>query len=377
MVPGFQGREPLVHDHALPRETDQARGCELDHIEERDGFAVRRNRHEPNGLKAGFRYPCAMRLLLLAAAFCVSLPACGGTNGSTGGSGGAPGAGGTAGEGGSGGLAGEGGSGGSAGAGGTAGATGAGGTAGAGGAGGTAGAGGTGGAAGAGGTGGNAGAGGTGGNAGVGGAAGAGGTGGQGGDAGPLPDLTATVSNVYIALDTTVSAADLLEGCASASSGIDLVRFSGTTNNLGPADVVVGDPGCPNCERNPLAVCDNPNFICAPAEGHGHGHYQNFASYELLDETGQNVVAQGHKQGFCLRDTNCTFGSPTFSCHFQGLTAGCSDVYSHTLGCQYIEITDVPGGDYLVRMTSDPLNLFEEANETNNSHSVPVTIPSR
>ncbi len=329
-----------------------------------------------------------MRLFLVAAAFCVSLPACGGTNGGTGGSGGAPGAGGTAGEGGSGGLAGEGGSGGSAGAGGTAGASGAGGAAGAGGAGGTAGAGGAGGTAGAGGAGGTAGAGGTGGAAGagaggtggaagVGGAAGAGGTGGQGGDAGPLPDLTATVSNVYIELDTTVSAADLLEGCASASSGIDLVRFSGTTNNLGPADVVVGDPGCPNCEQNPLAVCDNPSFICAPAEGHGHGHYQNFASYELLDETGQNVVAQGHKQGFCLRDTNCAFGSPTFTCHFQGLTAGCSDVYSHTLGCQYIEITDVPGGDYLVRMTSDPLNLFEEANETNNAHSVPVTIPSR
>jgi hypothetical protein len=59
------------------------------------------------------------------------------------------------------------------------------------------------------------------------------------------------------------------------------------------------------------------------------------------------------------------------------LTAGCSDVYGRTLGCQYIEITGVPGGNYLVRMTTDPLDLFEEADETNNSHEVPVTIPSR
>lgn len=199
----------------------------------------------------------------------------------------------------------------------------------------------------------------------------------MGGGVVTLPDLTATVSDIQIQFDTTVPAADLLEGCASAASGIDLLRFSGTTNNLGPADIVIGDPGCPDCEANPLAVCANPNFICAPAEGHGHGHYQNFASYELLDETGQDVVAQGHKQGFCLRDTSCTFGSLTFDCHFQGLTAGCSDLYVYTLGCQYIEITGVPAGDYLVRMTTDPLNLFEETDETNNAHSVPVTIPPR
>jgi len=272
-----------------------------------------------------------MRFFLLATTFCVFLLACGSTNGDAGGSGGAAGTGGNPGAGGTGGAGGAGGSGGAGGA------------------------------------------------AGEGGTGGQGGVAGMGGGVGSLPDLTATVSDVEIELDTTVPAADLLEGCASASSGIDILRFSGTTNNLGPADVVVGDPDCPNCEQNPLAVCANPNFICAPADGHGHGHYQNFASYELLDETGQNVVAQGHKQGFCLRDTSCAPGaSPKFDCHFQGLTAGCSDLYGSFLGCQYIEIPpELPGGNYLVRMTADPLNLFEEANETNNAHSVPVTIPSR
>lgn len=198
-----------------------------------------------------------------------------------------------------------------------------------------------------------------------------------GGGGGDLPDLASLVSDVQIRLDTTVPAADLLEGCASAQSGVDLVRFAGTTINLGPADLVVGNPGCPDCEDNPLAVCANPNFICAPADGHGHGHYQNFAAYELLDETAQNVVAVGHKQGFCLRDTSCTFGSPTYDCTFQGLTAGCSDLYWASLGCQYIDITNVPGGNYFVRMTADPLNLVEEADETNNAHMVPVTIPDR
>ncbi|MFW2387110.1 MAG: lysyl oxidase family protein [Polyangiales bacterium] len=188
-----------------------------------------------------------------------------------------------------------------------------------------------------------------------------------------LPDLTATVSDLQIEFNTTVPAADLAEGCASAANGVDLLRFTGTTNNVGPGDLIAGDPGCPDCTQNPSAACTDPSFVCASAAG--QGEFRNFASYELLDASGQNVVAQGYKRGFCLRDDVCSSGSPSYDCSFQGISAGCSDVYDSSLGCQYIEVTGLPAGDYMVRMTSDPLNLFQESNEANNVDLVPVTIP--
>jgi hypothetical protein len=120
-----------------------------------------------------------------------------------------------------------------------------------------------------------------------------------------------------------------------------------------------------------LEVCGNPDFVCSPAEGHNHPHYQNYARYELLDAVGQALVV-GHKQGFCLMDSACP--APVFSCDSQGVSAGCSDFYGPTLGCQYLDITGVPSGDYRIRVTLDPFNRVPELSESNNVAIVPVTI---
>jgi hypothetical protein len=191
-----------------------------------------------------------------------------------------------------------------------------------------------------------------------------------------LPDLTASVDDVFVDRDTTVVPGDVAEGCASATTGVDLLRFSTLTHNIGAADFPIGDPMCPDCDAFPGALCANPDFEfhCSPADGHGHGHYTNYAVYDLLDASEQ-VVATGGKLGFCLIDTSCDNGTPTFgSCDFQGLSAGCTDVYDVSLGCQYIEVTGLPDGAYTLRITVDALAEISESNEANNAALFEVVL---
>ncbi len=190
--------------------------------------------------------------------------------------------------------------------------------------------------------------------------------------AGGLPDLVPQIVDVSVEFNASVASGDVAEGCAEATTGIDLLHFGAYSRNLGTADFVLGDPQCPlPCDQHPLEVCADPEFICSPAAGHNHPHYQNYARYELLDATGQALVV-GHKQGYCLRDTECA--TPVYTCTNQGITAGCADLYGANLGCQYLDITGVPSGTYTLRVTIDPFGRIAELSETNNVVQQPVTI---
>lgn len=189
---------------------------------------------------------------------------------------------------------------------------------------------------------------------------------------GGLPDLVPQIVDVAVDFNTTVFAGDVAEGCAEATSGVDLLRFGAYSRNDGTADFTLGDPQCPTpCDQHPLEVCGDPDFVCSPAAGHNHAHYNNYARYDLLDATGQ-VIVIGHKQGYCLRDTTC--GNPVYTCTNQGITAGCSDLYGANLGCQYLDITGIPGGTYTLRVTIDPFDRIPELSEGNNVAQQSVTI---
>lgn len=188
-----------------------------------------------------------------------------------------------------------------------------------------------------------------------------------------LPDMVPEVSDVHFDFDATVPAGDVAEGCATATAGVDLLRLALTTWNIGPGDLTIGDPRCPNCAQNPGAICGDPSFLCSPAGGHGHPHYRNFLQYELLDESGAQV-GLGGKRSFCLRESSCLAPSVRHTCTNQGLSPGCWDIYPAYLGCQYIEITGVPSGHYTLRVTADPESEIAEANEANNVIEQPVEI---
>jgi hypothetical protein len=124
----------------------------------------------------------------------------------------------------------------------------------------------------------------------------------------------------------------------------------------------------------PARICGNPLFHCSPAGGHDHPHYTNYASYELLDATDQ-VVVVGGKFGYCVEDAPCPPEIfPLYNCSYQGISVGCADEYGHALGCQYIDVTAIPNGSYTLRVTADPLDDFDESDETNNVALLPITI---
>ena len=191
-----------------------------------------------------------------------------------------------------------------------------------------------------------------------------------------LPDIETSIEQVSVATGQTVSDGDFAEGCAGGQTNRTLIRFGVRFSNVGPDPLVLGDPGCPDCELNPGAICTDPRYECSPADGHNHPHFRNFARYELLDPSGA-VLAEGGKRTFCARDFQCDPGVDfVYTCDFQGISAGCNDLYMPTLGCQYIDATAVPDVTtraLRIRVIYDPDRVLLDADRTNDvfDHLVP------
>ncbi|XP_018613750.1 protein-lysine 6-oxidase isoform X2 [Scleropages formosus] len=103
-----------------------------------------------------------------------------------------------------------------------------------------------------------------------------------------------------------------------------------------------------------------------------HRHYHSmdqFSHYDLLERSSQRRVAEGHKASFCLEDTSCDPGYyRRYACtaHTQGLSPGCYDTYNAEIDCQWIDITDVKPGNYILKITANPDFQVPESDFSNN-----------
>ena len=156
----------------------------------------------------------------------------------------------------------------------------------------------------------------------------------------------------------------VVESCITVPGKRKLLRFDVATPNFGTADLVLGDPA------------SHPEwFVYSPC--HNHFHLKGFSTYRLRNATG--IVVSGHKQAFCLEDVSQYWkGYPThgYTCSNQGISVGWGDLYQKTLDCQWLDITNVASGNYLLEVVINQSRFINEgADVYPDSVAVPVTIP--
>ena len=188
------------------------------------------------------------------------------------------------------------------------------------------------------------------------------------------PDLEVRDDDLFISVDNLFVPPDsctVYEGCVSGTGWRRVLRFDGKTANVGSRDLMLGVPA------------NHPDlFTYSPC--HQHHHFDDYARYTLLD--GEEVVAAGHKQAFCLVDLqnwawpDLGDAGKTYTCFNQGISVGWLDVYDRNLDCQWIDVTNVPYGDYTLRIE---VNLpppgkasptLVERDYGNNVVDIPVTV---
>ncbi len=179
------------------------------------------------------------------------------------------------------------------------------------------------------------------------------------------PDLqfdSLTFINSLQMLTHTSATCDVDEGCVTGYGTRYVITFSSKINNIGTQDFYIGNPS-----TQPGMFNTN--------NCHGHAHYEGYGDYRLYAMNGQSVPA-GHKNGFCVIDL-CGFGQ--YTCGNMGISVGCYDQYGSGTQCQWLDITDVPDGDYRMAVIINSKHLPDalgryETNFVNNALQICINI---
>jgi hypothetical protein len=184
------------------------------------------------------------------------------------------------------------------------------------------------------------------------------------------PDLIMSSSALQSSLSlSTVNITDPCapqEGCTGGMGQRYVLRFTTRIENIGTTDYYIGSPSTQPWMFN--------NVNC-----HGHSHYSGYADYILFDQAG-NAIPVGFKNGFCVIDVGCYPGNTgQFGCSNMGISKGCYDIYGSGTTCNWIDVTNVPAGQYtLVLRTNwqgrpDALGRYE-MDLTNNYAQVCINL---
>jgi hypothetical protein len=149
-----------------------------------------------------------------------------------------------------------------------------------------------------------------------------------------------------------------------------LLRFDTVVMNRGDGDAIIGNRADPN---NPYSAW----FVFNTC--HGHYHLRDFSVYELYKLDGSTLVTKGTKQGFCFEDSfkyEDGGKSNGYDCEYQGITTGWGDWYYKQLAGQWIDITGVPEGEYILRVKLNYGGMLDEgANRYPNVTETRIRVP--
>jgi len=128
--------------------------------------------------------------------------------------------------------------------------------------------------------------------------------------------------------------------------------------------------------------------------GHEHWHYMGFDRYELRDVTTGALVSPDRKTGFCLGDRYdetgwqgrrplppreqfrglCGMHRPNARTMLQGISPGYGDDYLPHLEGQYVDITEVPPGPYVLVHRVNADRSLVESRYGNNAASARIRL---
>lgn len=187
----------------------------------------------------------------------------------------------------------------------------------------------------------------------------------------------------------------------STEAGLrQMLRFTFTSPNLGLGDLMVGGP-----EARPDLF---EYHAC-----HDHYHFKEYADYRLWepekflawdalrtaepDLTAEEALAAhpevsdglitGEKRGFCVIDIAPAGPSlrhapvvpdpdgKYFDCNLnQGISVGWADTYDPTLDGQWIDVTEVAPGAYILEAEVNAEHVYEEESYSNNRAFTPAVV---
>jgi Lysyl oxidase len=130
------------------------------------------------------------------------------------------------------------------------------------------------------------------------------------------------------------------------------------------------------------------------SETHAHWHLLGFERYELRDARSGDLVQPDAKTGFCLgdryetsRDTElenepseavwteeCGRRQPGLLTVSEGISPGYGDDYDPALEGQFLDVTSIPPGRYLLVHRANPDSTLEESSYDNNAASLLIQL---
>ncbi len=165
------------------------------------------------------------------------------------------------------------------------------------------------------------------------------------------------LNSLYVVETPSYDDCLVAEGCFTGTGTRKTLRFTTTISNYGNEDFIIGSiPDTLEGEENSQFYYDD----C-----HNHYHYEGYANYQVFNYPNLSPSATiGHKNGWCVMDLggavsseNPGWNSPacsfTYGCSYMGISAGCSDTYSSGIDCQWVDITDLVDGEYVLAVSTN------------------------
>lgn len=150
------------------------------------------------------------------------------------------------------------------------------------------------------------------------------------------------------------------KGCIGGAGARRLLRFTLHTANIGDGDFILGVPGMPGIEQS---ACDlnlySPTFL----------------RYELVTLGGALVAEGMGTSSQCALTSQAT--QQIYDCSVLGLQRHSAYTYSEYSECQWLDVTNVPADDYLLRVTINAEGRSFESNPDNNVLELPIRVPER